>query len=199
MKTWDYRGLACPQPVIETKKALEANSGMNRVHIIVDNKPAVENITRFLTNQGLIVDVVEGENSSYSITGTKDGTLPEPEINEGSGHNNKSTLILFTGNSIGNSNPDLGSKLMVNFIKTLSEIKDSLWRLVFVNEGVKMTAEGSDALDDIMALEKDGISVLVCGTCLEYYQLLDEKRVGETTNMLDIMTSLQVADKVINM
>jgi selenium metabolism protein YedF len=102
-------------------------------------------------------------------------------------------------NSLGSGNRELGEKLMLNFVKTLVEIKDSLWRLVFVNEGVKLTVEGTETLPFLKTLEDSGVSILVCGTCLEYFNLLEMKKVGITTNMLDIMTSLQVADKVINL
>jgi selenium metabolism protein YedF len=87
---------------------------------------------------------------------------------------------------------------MVNFIKTLEEMGDELWRLVFVNNGVKLTIEDSEVLPALKELEADGIQILVCGTCLNYFDLLDKKQVGETTNMLDIVTAMQLADKVIN-
>ena len=74
-----------------------------------------------------------------------------------------------------------------------------LWRLVFVNAGVKLTTADSEALPILRDLKKDGVKILVCGTCLTYFNLLDKKEVGETTNMLDIVTAMQLADKVINM
>jgi len=92
----------------------------------------------------------------------------------------------------------LGGKLMVNFLSTLKEM-EGLWRLVFVNNGVKLTVEGAETVPAIQELESSGVSVLVCGTCLTFFDLLDKKQVGETTNMLDIVTSMQVASKVINL
>ena len=99
---------------------------------------------------------------------------------------------------LGRGDDELGGKLMVNFIKTLKEMGDELWRLVFVNNGVKLTIDGSQVLEDLKGLDESGIMIMVCGTCLDYFHLLDKKEVGETTNMLDIVTSMQVADKVIN-
>ena len=75
---------------------------------------------------------------------------------------------------------------------------DELWRLVLVNNGVKLTIEDSPVLEDLMAYEKEGMTILVCGTCLTHFGLLEVKKVGVTTNMLDIVTSMQLADKVIN-
>ncbi len=196
MEPYDYRGMSCPQPVIETKKQIENNPDNNSFQLIVDNKAAVENLTRLLTNQGFSIDVEE-EMDDYKITATREGDQCEvceiePESME------KNTLVMVTNNCIGSGSPELGMKLMVNFVKTLSEIKQSLWRLVFVNEGVKLTVAGSNVIHELQELEASGVSILVCGTCLDFYSLLEKKQVGETTNMLDIMTSLQVAEKVIN-
>ena len=73
-----------------------------------------------------------------------------------------------------------------------------LWRLVFVNNGVKLTIDGSEVLDNLKEYEEEGLKILVCGTCLNHFKLLEKKQVGETTNMLDIITAMQLADKVIS-
>ena len=75
---------------------------------------------------------------------------------------------------------------------------DELWRLVFVNNGVRLTLENSQVLPDLKGLQENGVLILVCGTCLDHFNLLDKKQVGETTNMLDIVTAMQLADKVIS-
>jgi selenium metabolism protein YedF len=87
---------------------------------------------------------------------------------------------------------------MVNFLRTLKEMGDELWRLVFVNNGVKLTIDGSEVLDDLRQYEKEGVLILVCGTCLNHFNLLEKKKIGETTNMLDIVTAMQLADKVVS-
>ena len=74
-----------------------------------------------------------------------------------------------------------------------------LWRLIFVINGVKLTIDGSEVLDDLKAYENGGLKILVCGTCLTHFNLLERKQVGETTNMLDIVTAMQLADKVISL
>ncbi len=196
MNKLDFRGLPCPQPVIEAKKEIESNPQVNNYQVRVDNKAAVENLTRFLKHKGFNVDVSDYKNS-FIIAASRGADHYEQQglTDETS---QKNTLVMITNNCIGSSNPELGAKLMVNFIKTLSEIKESLWRLIFVNEGVKLTVEGADVINELKSLENDGISILVCGTCLEYYNLLEKKQAGDTTNMLDIMTSLQIAEKIIN-
>jgi hypothetical protein len=67
-----------------------------------------------------------------------------------------------------------------------------------VNNGVKLAIDESEVLQNLTELEDSGITILVCGTCLDHFNLLDKKQVGETTNMLDIVTAMQLADKVIN-
>ena len=99
---------------------------------------------------------------------------------------------------IGFGDDDLGRNLMINFLRTLKEMGPDLWRLVFVNNGVKLSIDGSEVVGDLKALEDSNLKILVCGTCLNHFNLLERKQVGETTNMLDIVTAMQLADKVIN-
>jgi selenium metabolism protein YedF len=106
-------------------------------------------------------------------------------------------VIFIATDRMGFGDDELGKKLMTSFIKTIKEMGDELWRLVFVNNGVKLTIEGSSVLEDLIEYERGGLKIMVCGTCLTHFNLLDAKRVGETTNMLDIVTAMQLADKVI--
>ncbi|MBU1169030.1 MAG: sulfurtransferase-like selenium metabolism protein YedF [Proteobacteria bacterium] len=196
MNRLDFKGLNCPQPVMETKKYLDEHKAMEGLHVLVDNKAASENVSRFLSSRGFTTEVT-GQDREYTINATLSGECNECEVLDLQPLE-KSTLILFSHNTMGTGNKELGGKLMLSFIKTLGEIKDSLWRLVFVNEGVMLTVQGAETLSALQDLEKKGVSLLVCGTCLDYFNLLEKKQVGQTTNMLDIMTSLQVAGKVIN-
>ena len=107
-------------------------------------------------------------------------------------------MVLISTDRLGFGDDELGRKLIISFIKTIKEMRDELWRLVLVNNGVKLTIAGSPVLEDLAAYQKDGLAVLVCGTCLSHFDLLEAKKVGETTNMLDIVTAMQLADKVIN-
>ena len=108
-------------------------------------------------------------------------------------------VVVLTSDRIGHGDDELGAGLMRNFLKTLKEMGPDLWRIVMVNNGVKLAVEGADTLPILRELEDGGVSLLVCGTCLGHFDLLEKKRVGETTNMVDIVTSLQLASQVINM
>jgi len=189
-------GLACPQPVLVTRKYLEENPAADSVTVVVDNRAASENVVRFLENSGFTAGITTIE-IGFEIEGSR---LKKDEVQCSlfDPSESKKTLIMITNDVIGNGSRELGEKLMQNFLKTLPEMGDSLWRLVFLNEGVKLSVIDSPSLPALTQLETMGVSILVCGTCLEYYSLLDKKGIGIITNMLDIVTSLQAADKIIN-
>ena len=106
-------------------------------------------------------------------------------------------MLLVSTDRMGFGDDQLGRKLMLSFLRTVSEMGDELWRLVFVNNGVKLSIDGSDVLETLQDYEANGLHILVCGTCLTHFDLLEAKQVGQTTNMLDIVTAMQLADKVI--
>jgi selenium metabolism protein YedF len=197
MKSIDCRGLACPAPVLTAKEAIE-KEGLYELTLLVDNEAAKQNVSRFLKTQNFEVSVRE-EGEDFRVTGSRKGPSgPELPVVESPETEKKKILVMLTGDRMGRGDDELGATLMVNFIKTLKEMGDELWRLVLVNGGVKLTIAGSEVLQVLKELEESGVYILVCGTCLTYFNLLDQKQVGETTNMLDIVTAMQLADTVIN-
>ena len=196
MELLDCKGLTCPQPVVETRDFLAAHPDNREVMVLVDNLAAARNVERFLGTQGFKASI-HGADPDFKVQGHRQGPGScEIEL-EGSEDRTQKTLIMVTQAAMGRGDDQLGTLLMLNFLRTLKEMGTALWRLVFVNSGVKLTIEGTDTLPVLQELEKEGVSILVCGTCLNHFGLLDKKQCGETTNMLDIVTSLQVADKVI--
>ena len=193
----DCRGLACPGPVIQAKELIEQEHP-ETLTITVDNEAAKQNVTRFLESRKYVVSVAK-DGGDFHITGGLGEisalTVPEEEI---AGREKKKIMVMIATDRMGHGDDELGIKLMVSFLKTLKEMGEDLWRLVFVNNGVKMTVAGSEVLPVLQDLEKEGVYILVCGTCLTHFDLLEKKIVGETTNMLDIVTAMQLADKVIN-
>lgn len=193
----DCRGLACPAPVLQTKELIERENPL-LVRVRIDNEAARENVSRFLGTQQFEV-TVEKEGKDFIVIGRRDEvTAPETVSAEAQGSEKKKIMVMIATECMGHGDDDLGTKLMVSFLKTLKEMGDELWRLVFVNNGVKLTIEDSEVLPVLKEYEEGGIYILVCGTCLDHFSLLNKKRVGETTNMLDIVTAMQLADKVIN-
>lgn len=111
----------------------------------------------------------------------------------------KKTLVLLATDSLGQGDAELGRHIVVNFLRTVKEMGDDLWRLVLLNGAVKLAVEGSEALPYLQELAENGLGILVCGPCLKTFNLFDKKQVGELTSMTDIITSMQVADKVISL
>ena len=197
MKEIDARGQACPAPVLMTKTAIEEKDP-SIIKVTVDNEAAKQNVSRFLqSRQFEISEVLEG--NDFSVIGKKeDVVVSEKPVVEKVETDIKKIMVMVATDRVGYGDDELGSKLMISFIKTLKEMGPELWRLVFVNNGVKLTIEGSEVLHVLKEYEIEGLQILVCGTCLDHFDLLDQKQVGETTNMLDIVTAMQLADKVIN-
>ncbi len=204
MKEIDARGLACPAPVLQTKAALE-NEGATAVRVTVDNAASAQNVARFLRSRGFAVET-ETAGAEISIVGRGgDAQSEAPVSRPASGPETSAShpehakiMVMIASDRMGHGDNELGSKLMVSFVKTIAEMGEELWRLVFVNSGVKLTIDGSPVLEDLKKYEAGGLQILVCGTCLTHFDLLDRKQVGVTTNMLDIVTAMQLADKVIN-
>jgi len=196
MKEIDARGLACPAPVLHTKATLQEGKPA-AVKVIVDNAASQQNVQRFLQSQGFHT-TLEHQGPDYSVLGTCG-----PEVGEQAQTpvapkaDRKKIMVMCATDRMGFGDDELGLKLMLSFLRTLKEMGSDLWRLVFVNNGVKLTIDGSEVLADLKAYEKAGLKILVCGTCLNHFKLLERKQVGETTNMLDIVTAAQLADKVI--
>ncbi len=199
MKELDCRGQACPLPVIQLRDVLEQGKPA-AVTIFVDNEAAKENVSRFLLHQGYQV-TAEEINGDFKVTGAGvDGAykiMNEQGLSVMAG-GNKKIVVLITSDRMGHGDDELGTRLLINFLKTLKEMGPDLWRLVFMNNGVKLTVENAESLPALHELTEAGVSILVCGACLNHFHLLDKKQVGETSNMLDIVTSLQLADSVIN-
>ena len=197
MKEIDARGLACPAPVLQTKASLQEDHPTS-VRVVVDNAASQQNVQRFLESQGFQT-VLEQKGADYLVIGncvSTPGEQPRPATVQPS--DEKKIMVMCASDRIGFGDHELGLKLMVNFLRTLKEMGDELWRLVFVNNGVKLTIDSSEVLEDLRQYEKGGLKILVCGTCLDHFNLLESKQVGETTNMLDIVTAMQLADKVIS-
>jgi len=198
MKIIDARKLACPAPVLAAKQAIE-NERPATLQILVDNDAARQNVMRYLASQSYQASF-EADGPDVRITGTTNQALsPGSELDKNSDSCAQKIMVMVATDRMGYGDDVLGKKLMISFIKTLKEMGPDLWRLVFVNNGVKMAVSGAETLPDLQDIAASGVTILVCGTCLTHFNLLEAKQVGETTNMLDIVTAMQLADKVINL
>lgn len=182
-------GLACPQPVIETKKALESmEAGTLEVH--VDNAVARENIKKLATKMGLPFEVKE-EGDRIVVFITK-GESTEAVAAVAS--DLRPQTVAIASETMGRGDKELGKILMKGFIYTLTESHPYPKTMLFYNGGVKLACEGAETLEDLRKLEEAGVEILVCGTCLNFFELGDKIAVGSVSNMYSIVEAMQEAD-----
>jgi len=206
MREIDVRHLACPGPVIEVRKLLEAGELGLRVHVA--DELARTNVTRFATTRGatvrsephpeggFLVEIHAGE-VSRSIPETGDRGLECALPVAGAPEVGGELVVQVSSDRMGTGYDDLGRLLLRSFLKTLLELEERPGTVVFYNSGVKLCCEGSNLLEDLEALEEAGVRILSCGTCLDYFGLAPELRVGRCTDMLEIATLLTRAARVV--
>jgi selenium metabolism protein YedF len=199
-QTVDARGLACPQPVVLTAKAVV---GAEQLTVIVDNAVAVENVTRFAHSKGFTVDVSEKPDGIYLAlhrVGAAVESAEEPVISCAPSQPAAGATVVFApSDSLGRGSAELGERLMGAFFHTLLEIAPKPDMIIFMNSGVKLTAEGSRALDDLRALAEQGVDILACGACLNYFELTEKLAVGRVSNMYEIATALLEAGRIVEL
>ena len=196
----DARGLSCPQPVVLARKAI-LQGGAEQVHVVVDNNVAAENVQRMAKSQGWNA-ALEKTGEEVRITLTKGAeaaatTADQPISSRQSPAETPTVVVLVSSNLFGSGEEELGKILMRAFIKTLNDLDPLPGRVIFANSGVRLTTEGSDLIDDLRALESEGVEINSCGTCLDYYGLLDSLRVGTASNMYEIASALVEADRLV--
>jgi len=202
MKEIDCRGLTCPQPVINTKQALEKME-RGQVRVIVDNEAARDNVTRFANSQGFEVNIAR-EEAGYVLIIEKNAqpSGPDPEIvcdvPSKEPAPEKALVVKISSRFMGHGPEELGRVLIKAFIKTLPEATHKPEAMVLYNSGVYLAVEGSEHLEYLRVLEKAGIKILVCGTCLDYYKLKEKLGVGQVSNMFEIIETLSEAGRVIS-
>lgn len=189
-KVIDARGLNCPEPVILTKRAMEAD-GKASLTTIVDNEAARENLGKLALSQGYEL-VVEQQGEHYFLHLT-----PGQPRNGADTVKAPAVTILVKSNLFGQGEPELGQALMKSFLFSLNELDGQVAHLLFMNSGVRLTAKGSPVLEHLQVLEQKGVEILSCGTCLDYYQLKDKLAVGRVTNMYTAMELLTGAERAI--
>ena len=185
----DARGLACPLPVVKTKKALE-EIDEGDITVIIERLEGSQNVQRYADSQKCSYEVEEKDGLFYiHIHKAKKET---DEVLR-----NSSNIVLITTDRLGTGSEELGKILMKAFLNTLWDASPRPEKILFMNDGVRLTVEGSDVLDTLHLLENEGVEIYSCGTCLAYYELTDKLDVGQVTNMYETVESLLSSDKVI--
>lgn len=199
MQTVDNRSLACPEPVIRTKKALD-NMTAGTLVSIVDNEIAKENVLRLANGMGLST-TVNAADGLFHVAITKnagvEATAVPRELLSCSLPTDKHTTLLIKSDLFGQGERALGEVLMKSFFHALNESTVLPREIFLVNAAVRLTCRGSAVLGKLQELAEKGVQIFSCGTCLDYYHLQDELAIGEVTNMFSIVECLTQADSAI--
>jgi selenium metabolism protein YedF len=201
----DARGLACPQPVIQAKKAIVENE---EVTVLVDNAIAVENIRRLAEKTACSFSVTEKEGGTLEVALKRKGakgqmaadseTIAEelscaavPEKGIGP------FVVVLSDNRMGRGDDVLGDVLIRSLIHTLLQLNPLPDTIICYNAGVKLAVKESAVLDDLQQLAKAGVNILVCGTCVNYFMLGEQIAVGHISNMYDIAETMAGASRLL--
>lgn len=202
MKIVNAKGKICPQPLIMTRQALNEIDENENLLIVVDNEASMKNVTRFLKDHKMNPKILQKGNL-FEISVGKTESIPNStdemdycEIGLTS-ENTKSVVIAFQNNIMGKGSDELGEILLKGFVNTIPEMKPLPKTLIFLNAGIYLTCSDSPVLSTLKSLAKNGVNILSCGTCLDYFGKMKMLEVGEISNMFEIMEVLMKSEKVI--
>ena len=189
----DALGKACPMPVILAKKEIDA--GNTSFVVAVDNEVAVQNLQRLAESQGYQAQV-QTKDGNFHVSFTGEGASAACCEETAKPKN----WALFVGKDfIGDGSEELGTSLMTMFFYTLAESNDAPRYILFMNSGVKLPVENDQVAEHLKALQEKGSEILVCGTCLKFFGIADNLKIGTVSNMYDISERMHLADKVITL
>jgi len=194
----DCRNLACPEPVIRTKNALEGLKNGEKLEILVNSIAPKENISRFLKNQNVEFSV-EQNGAETKITAVKGESKLELanfdefvcEITP----KNKKTVIYLNEEYAGSG--DVGVSLLAKFLGALLQVDNKPEYVLCVNNAVKMTTNRAHpSFKPLKDLEAAGVKILSCGSCLEAYKLVSDLSVGEMSNAYEVIQILTTHEQI---
>lgn len=193
-------GDACPIPVVKATHALRDMKEPGTLEIHVDNEIAVQNLNRMASGNHLAVKSEKiGEGEYVVIMDVKE--LSKSAADEQSvtctPDNRGSFVVAVSGATMGQGDEKLGKTLMKGFLYAVSQLPELPNTILFYNGGAHLTVEGSDSLEDLKNMEAQGVKIMTCGTCLNFYGLTEKLAVGEVTNMYSIVETLAGASKII--
>lgn len=200
-------GDACPIPVVKTKNAIKELGGAGTVETLVDNEIAVQNLTKMANQKGYGVKSEKLADDQFRVTikisetaagqqEVSDEEEPQECLVTPSAHKKK-VVVAVTSSVMGTGNDELGAVLIKGFIYALTQQEQLPSSILFYNGGAALTCEGSASIEDLKSLEAQGVEILTCGTCLNYYKLSEKLAVGGVTNMYEITERLTQADLVV--
>jgi selenium metabolism protein YedF len=179
---------------MQTKQALEK---IDRVTIIVDNLAARDNVARFGESQGGIVAIAEKKDGIYITIEKSKGVKSRKKTPATKTPPIGPVVLVIPSDQMGRGEEELGHLLIRSFLHALTEVSGRPDKMIFFNTGVKLTVRGSEVLEDLQALENNGVEILICGTCLDYFSLKGKIAVGQVSNMYTIAETMLSANRLV--
>ena len=194
----DALGDACPLPVVKAKKAISELQSAGQVEVLVDNEIAVQNLTKMAQQKGYQYSAEKLADREYRVVFTVgEAAAPTEEAPVCAPDARTDTVVAISAAVMGDGSEELGKTLLKAFVFALTQ-QDRLPKTVlFYNGGASLSCEGSPMLEDLKALEAQGVEILTCGTCLNFYGLTEKLAVGSVTNMYTIVEKLTQAGNVV--
>ena len=192
-------GEQCPIPVVKAARALRAMREPGTLEVLVDNEIAVQNLLRMAAGYKLAAKSETRGEKAFAVilevtSPVGDAPLEEPPLSCAPGGD---LVVAVDGAVMGRGSDELGGVLMKGFLYAVTQLPELPRTMLFYNGGARLTCRGSDSLEDLKALEAQGVEILTCGTCLNHYGLTEELAVGSVTNMYSIVEKLAGAGKVV--
>ena len=202
MKVVDTKGQLCPAPLIAAKRALNETAAGESFIVLTDNRTSFDNLSRFLKDNKAECNVTESD-GIWSLTVTKKTTepvqsKPEEYCDTSIAHFQKGNyVVVISSDKMGEGDAELGHLLMTNFIKALKDIDKLPGKIVFYNNGVKLAVKSSPVIEHLRDLEKMGVELILCATCVNHYSLSNELGVGLVSNIYVIAEAMTTAGNII--
>ena len=194
----DARGDACPLPVVKAKKAIAELNGAGEVEVLVDNEIAVQNLTKMAQQKGYASKAEKLAEREYSVLFTVgDAPAEAEEVPVCAPDARTDTVVVIASDQMGDGAEELGKTLLKAFVFSLTQQDKLPKTILFYNGGAYLTCEGSPMLEDLKALEAEGVEIVTCGTCLNFYGLTEKLQVGTVTNMYVIAEKMLNAGNVV--
>lgn len=200
MITVNAMGDNCPIPVIKTKKAMQTITGPETIEVLVDNEIAVQNVTKMAASAGGSVSSEKLGGKEFKVVIQMNGAMASGVDEEETcmPDTRSNTVVVIASDRMGSGNDELGKVLIKGFIFAVTQLDTLPKAMLFYNGGATLTAEGSDSLADLKSLEAQGVEIMTCGTCLDYYGLKEKLAVGTVTNMYSIVETMASAGKILS-
>ena len=198
MITVNAMGDNCPIPVIKTKKAIAALTGPETIEVLVDHAIAVQNVTKMASGSGGKVTSEKLGDAEFKVTIEMEGAPAADEAEAVCVPDARdNTVVVVSSDRMGSGNDELGKVLIKGFIFAVTQLDTLPKTMLFYNGGATLTTEDSDSLEDLKSLEAQGVEIMTCGTCLDYYGLKDKLAVGTVTNMYSIVETMAKAGRIV--